>query len=81
MAGASPAGADPAEPTNYRSQVLTETPDALAVDVRIEGGDAFVTIEVEPGHIVIVEGYDGEEWLRVDADGTVSQNLRSTRPI
>ncbi len=75
--GASPAGADPAEPTNYRSRVLAETPDAPGVEVRIEGGDAFVTIEVEPGHTVIVEGYDGEEWLRVDPEGTVSQNLRS----
>lgn len=75
--GASPAGADPAEPTNYRSKVLAETPDAPGVEVRIEGGDAFVTIEVEAGHTVIVEGYDSEEWLRIEPDGTVSQNLRS----
>jgi len=71
------AHADAAGPTDYRSEVTAITPDTEAIDVSIEGGDAFVLIVVAPGHEVIVLGYDSEPYLRIAADGTVAENRRS----
>ena len=41
------------------------------------GGDGFLEMAVEPGHEVVVEGYDGEPYLRFRADGTVQENQNS----
>ena len=41
------------------------------------GGDGFLDMPVEPGHEVVVEGYDGEPYLRFRADGTVQENQNS----
>jgi hypothetical protein len=69
--------ADAAGPTDFRSEVLSVTPATDAITVSIEGGDAFVRVVVEPGHEVIVPGYDDEPYLRISGDGTVEENLRS----
>lgn len=69
--------ADAAGPTDYRSEVVAITPATEAITVTIEGGDAFVRIVVDPGHEVIVNGYDDEPYLRISRDGTVEQNRRS----
>ncbi|MEO9224688.1 MAG: hypothetical protein ABI276_06845 [Acidimicrobiales bacterium] len=84
---AAPAGADPAQPTNYRSEVLAISPKAPAISVRVVGGDGFLDLHVEHGHSVIVKGYGtsgygqtsdtDEPWLRVLADGTVEENQNS----
>jgi hypothetical protein len=73
------AHADAVGPTDYRSEVVSVTPATDAVELSIEGGDAFVRIEVEPGHEVIVLGYepDQEPYLRIATDGAVEHNLRS----
>lgn len=71
------AHADAAGPTDYRTQVISITPATDAIEVSIEGGDAFVRIAVSAGHDVIVLGYDDEPYLRIAADGTVAHNLRS----
>lgn len=71
------AHADAAGPTDYRTEVLAVTPATDAIGVSIEGGDAFVRITVAAGHEAIVLGYDDEPYLRIDADGAVSENLRS----
>lgn len=79
-----PAGAahaDPAGPTNYDSRI-TDAPDTPGVTFDVFGGDAFITVTVEPGHEVLVYGYDNEErtqdpYLRVLDDGTVEINRRS----
>jgi hypothetical protein len=47
------------------------------VTATIEGGDSFLRIEVEPGHEVYVEGYAGEPYLWIDADGVVHENRHS----
>ncbi|MCU1498053.1 MAG: hypothetical protein JWM47_2006 [Acidimicrobiales bacterium] len=81
---ARPAAADPAEPTDYRSRIVTVRP-ALprGVQLRVVGGDAFLQLEVERGHTVTVPDYQqGSEstpppYLRVDGDGTVRVNERS----
>lgn len=71
------AHADPAGPTDYRTTVTSITPSTDVIDVGVEGGDAFLSIAVEPGHEVVVLGYDDEPYLRIGADGTVEQNRRS----
>ena len=80
VAVAAPATADPAGPTHYRATITSI--DALdggapGVDVEILGGDAFVVVRAEPGTVVEVPGYDGEPYLRIDADGAVHVNQLS----
>jgi hypothetical protein len=74
---ASPAAADPARPTNYSSAVTRLEPAVPGVRVDVVGGDAFLRIRVDPGHEVVVLGYENEPYLRVGPDGTVEQNVRS----
>ncbi len=78
VAGAPIAAADPAKPTNYRSRILEVTPPTSVVQVKVVGGDGFLDVRVTRGHTIAVEGYEGEPWLRVLADGTVQENQRST---
>jgi hypothetical protein len=69
--------ADAAEPTNWRSEIVSVTPASEVVSLSIEGGDAFVRIDVAPGHEVVIEGYAGEPYIWIDAAGTVHENGRS----
>ena len=73
---AGPAFADPPRPTDYRSEIVSVTPQIDGLEVSIVGGDAFIDLDAG-GHEVIVPGYQGEPYLRFDADGTVSENVRS----
>jgi hypothetical protein len=75
MAG--PALADPAGPTNYRSVVLDMDPDPTGVTVEVIGGDAFLSVALAEGHTMLVEGYFGEPYLRIDPDGSVWLNTLS----
>ena len=73
---AAPAWADAATPTNYRSQIVyVEGPGVM--EVEIIGGDAFVRMAADPGMVVEVLGYEGEEYIRFDPDGSVFVNQRS----
>jgi hypothetical protein len=74
---ASPAAADPARPTNTGSHVTAVVPSNAALDVDLLGGGAFLQLRVRPGTTVTVMGYEGEPYLRVDADGTVQENRNS----
>ncbi len=71
------ASADAAGPTDYRSEVVSVSPETESIVVSIVGGDAFVRLRVEPGHEAIVLGYDDEPYLRIGPDGTVEQNRLS----
>lgn len=71
------AGADPAGPTDYETEIISVRPDPGTVELWIEGGDAFVVIDVEIGTEVVVPGYRGEPFLWIDADGIVRENVRS----
>lgn len=76
LLAATPASADPATPTNYRSHVVfVEGPGVM--EVEIVGGDAFVRLTAESGVTLEVLGYEGEEYIRFDPDGTVNVNQRS----
>ncbi len=72
------AGADPAKPGNYRSDVVAIEPATDAISAKVVGGDGFLELQVAPGHEAEVPGYTGEPWLRVDADGTVQRNEASS---
>lgn len=69
--------ADAAGPTDFRTVVTAITPATATIAVSIEGGDSFVRLVVDRGASVTVLGYDDEPYLRIDADGTVSENRRS----
>ena len=73
---ASPASADPATPTNYRSQVIYVEGPGVS-DVEIIGGDAFVRLTATPGVTLEILGYEGEKYIRFDPDGSVHVNQRS----
>jgi hypothetical protein len=75
---ASPAGADPAGPSDYRSEVTGIVPAVKGVHAEIRGGDSFLEVSVERGHEVVVSGYTGEPYLRIEADGTIERNRLSS---
>ncbi len=74
---ASPAGADPARPTNYLSVMTSITPPTPYATLRVVGGDGFLDLTVAHGHTAVVQGYAAEPYLRVLANGTVEVNKNS----
>jgi hypothetical protein len=77
MAGAAPATADPAVPTNYQSTVTRITPNTNVAEFSVIGGDSFLQVTVQPGHEVEIPGYFDEPYLWIDRDGTVWLNQNS----
>ncbi len=77
LVASGPAFADPAGPTDYRSEVTEVAPPTPEIGIEIVGGDSFVVLDVEPGTEVLVLGYRGEPYLRFDPDGSVWENRRS----
>ncbi len=77
VGGAGPASADAAGPSDFRSEVTAVTTAAGGVRARILGGDAFLEVSVDEGRTVIVEGYQGEPYLRFQPDGAVQRNRLS----
>ena len=57
--------------TSHAVQLL---PGAL---ISVEGHDSFLWLRLEPGMTAAVPGYDGEAYLKIDADGSVWRNQRS----
>ena len=72
-----PALADPAGPTDYRTNVVSIDPEVPGLRVTVIGGDSFIGLAVDPGSTVEVVGYRGEPYLRFLPDGTVERNERS----
>src|SRR3546814_17781865 len=75
LTSAAPASADPAGPSDFRSEVTGISPATEGVDAEIRGGDSFLELTVSEGIEVIVEGYRDEPYLRLRADGPVQRNL------
>jgi len=75
---AAPAAADAAGPSDFRSEVTGIVPAVDGVHAEIRGGDSFLELTVDEGHTVIVEGYQGEPYLRFLPDGTVERNRLSS---
>src|SRR3546814_16523419 len=80
LASAAPASADPAGPSDFRSEVTGISPATEGVDAEIRGGDSFLELTVSEGIAVIVEGYSDEPELRIRTAGTVERNLGSPDP-
>lgn len=72
-----PALADPAGPTDYRSEIVMVDPPTSSIEVGVVGGDSFVELTVASGTEVFVLGYRGEDNLWFRADGTVWENRNS----
>ncbi len=72
-----PAGADPPGPTDYRTEIVSIEPPTGSVAFGVVGGDSLLEIAVTPPAEVVVLGYEGEPYLRIDADGGVFENQRS----
>ena len=80
------ARADAPGPTDYRSeitQVATADGSPLPTGfvISVEGHDSFLLLSVEPGSTAEVPGYEGEPYLRFDADGSVFENRLSFSTI
>jgi hypothetical protein len=78
--GAAPASADPAGPSDFRSEVTRIVPTVPGVTADIRGGDTYLEIHVAKGHEVVVRDYSvpvGDPYVRVLKDGTVERNRHS----
>ena len=80
------ARADAAGPTDYRSEITrVATADGSPVPtgfvISVVGHDSFLLLSVEPGTAAEVPGYEGEPYLRFDADGSVFENRLSFSTI
>ena len=53
------------------------TPAVSGVELEVVRGDEGLKLTNETGKTVVVEGYDGEPYLRFNPDGTVEANRRS----
>ncbi|MEM8746237.1 MAG: hypothetical protein AAGF91_06020 [Actinomycetota bacterium] len=71
------AHADPAGPTDYRTEVESIVPPTPEIEVEILGGDSFVQLTVADGVEVEIVGYQGEPYLWFRTDGTVWENRNS----
>ena len=69
--------ADPAGPTDYRSEILSIEPPTPEVTFTVIGGDSFVQLEVGPDSDVLVLGYFAEPYLHFLPDGEVRENRNS----
>ena len=74
LALASPAAIAHQGNPNFRSEVTGSSP---GVDAEVLSLDDRIEIRAEPGHEVVVLGYEDEPYLRFLADGTVQVNQRS----
>jgi hypothetical protein len=77
LAPAGIAGADPAGPTDYGSQITAITPAVPGIAAEIVGGDSFLRLVVQPGIEVVVTGYAQEPYLHFDPAGVVTENQHS----
>lgn len=77
VAGAGPARADPAGPTDYESSIVDIDPPLGGFEAEMIGGDSFLLLEVDSRAEVEVLGYRGEPYLRFLPGGAVERNDRS----
>jgi len=74
--------ADAPGPTDYRSTITSvEIPEGSSlpegVGISVEGHDAFMRVQVREGTTVDISGYEGEPYLRINAECAVFENQRA----
>jgi hypothetical protein len=62
---------------NFRSRVRALTPPVDGIQLQVVNYDDSLELQNRSGKTVIVEGYRGEPYVRIAADGTVAVNHRS----
>ena len=63
---------------NYRSEIDSFTPPLPGgVSVEVLDYDSYLQLVDRPGHEVVLYGYEGEPYARIEKDGTVQVNQRS----
>lgn len=77
LASAGTAHADPAGPTDYRSEILSVDPPTSSVALEVIGGDSFVQLRADPAAEVLVLGYFAEPYLQFLPGGEVQENRKS----
>lgn len=71
-----PAFAHQGDP-NYRSNVDPMPPALEGVEVSVLNFDDSLKLVNRSGKTIVIEGYDGEPYVRLNADGTVEVNVNS----
>jgi hypothetical protein len=61
---------------DYLSEVRAVTPSAPGLQVQVLGGDDRLEVR-DPGHTVVVLGYEGEPYARLLPDGSAQVNVHS----
>jgi hypothetical protein len=62
---------------NFRSELRSLDPPVSGLTLKVVRGDEALQLQNKSGKTVIVEGYDGEQYLRFLPNGTVEANQRS----
>src|SRR5262245_43866629 len=76
LAGAPVALAHEGSP-NFLSQINQVTPATDGVDVEVLNRDDRLVLSNHGDHAVLIEGYEGEPYARIEPDGTVLVNKDS----
>ncbi len=62
---------------NYRSEISRIAPQIEGLEVEVVNFDDSLRLRNETGETVVVEGYEGEPYIRISPDGTVEINQDS----
>lgn len=62
---------------NFRSAVRSISPAISGLDAQVVNYDDSIELRNNTGRTVLVNGYDGEPYVRIAGDGTVAVNHRS----